>query len=92
MTDEKEAGWWIGTGSTPYEAARDLAPDTDADHVGWISGLRELVDRPDPPMYDDVFRHDITIIYEDLPAKQWHVEIQAVENGWRAEFVGSKRV
>lgn len=92
MTERNRSQWWIGLGSTPYEAARDLAPESGSDHVGCVSGLRELVDRPDPPMYDDVFRHDITIIYEDLPTKQWRIQLMRTDDGWRAEFVGSKRV
>ncbi len=83
---------WIGTGDTPLEAIRDVAPDTDASDIAWVEGIRgRLVDEP-PDETEKSIKHDITVIYEERPAEEWRIEATYEDEEWEAVFIGSKKI
>ncbi len=80
---------WVGTGATPCESLRDLAPSTEGHHVEWIEGIYGASSRAGPAAHDESRYRDVSIIYESKPMKQWRVELVHTESEWRV-VVGKK--
>lgn len=90
MTETDQRG--VGTGSTPREAVRALVPSVEEDHVAWIEGVHAVPDESDPPSDVVHRRFEVTILFEDRSPKQWNIFLEETESGWRAVFVGSKKI
>lgn len=82
----------VGTGETPNAAVRDLAPDQESDHVALVNGLQDIPDCEDPSSVEETSNYELTVYFEELPAKQWRIEVTSMDGKWRAVRIGSKRV
>jgi hypothetical protein len=82
----------LGIGSTPYDAACELAPDQSDEHVAWVAGLPAIPDSPDPPSIGNTKQYELNVIYDDRPEEQWLVEVIAGDNKWTASVIGRKKI